>query len=94
MIYIIGPILTINNESNINNLQFDIKNKVLYINFKNTNQQQKKITITDIQGKNILTKNIFGDIQIDLQHCKSGMYLITIHNSSEDPILQSKFIIN
>ncbi len=94
LIYIIGPISNINNELNIDNLQFDIKNKVLYLAFKNTKQQQKKITIKDIQGKNILTKNVFGDIQIDLQYFKSGMYLVTIHNCSEDPILQSKFIIN
>ena len=87
-------LLTINNESNIDNLKFNIKNKVLYISFKNNNQQQNKISIMDIQGKNILTKGVIGDIQIDLQHLKSGMYLVTIHNTSEASIFQSKFILN
>ncbi len=94
LIYIIDPISTINNEVTIDNLQFDIKNKVLHIAFNNNNKQQNKITIMDIQGKNILTKGVMGDIQIDLQHLKSGIYLVSIHNSSEDPILQSKFILN
>ena len=94
MIYIIDPISTINNESNIDNLKFDVKNKVLHIAFKNNNQQQNKISIMDIQGKNILTKGVIGDIQIDLQHLKSGMYLVTIHNTSEASIFQSKFILN
>ena len=93
-VYIIDPVSNILDEVNIDNIQFDVKNKVLHIKFENTVLQKNNISIIDIQGKSVFIQDIISDSQIDLRHLKSGMYLVNIRNFKGDSILQTKFIIN